>query len=451
MVLNDFVRENADLSTAINLLDKWLAKKTHDTQLPGLAMGIIHNGELIWGKGYGYANIEEKIPVTLDTRFRIASITKTFTAVAILQLYDAGKLRLDDPISKYLDWFELRYPDAPEITIYHCLTHTSGLPRDATIPHWTENEFQDWDELVRTTKTRQPMMPPLQDFSYSNLGYSLLGGVIQTVSGEQWEDYIHAHIVAPLEMTNTLVAPKGDEGEFALGYLSPTEDYSRQAVDFIETKGFSPSASVASSIHDLVKYARFHLSKGQTPILSGYSLREMHRVHWVNDDWRGGYGLGTRTWRIADYTVSGHTGGYKGFLTMFSVCREHDFSVIALTNSVDSSPYLYVEQAYKLILPEILKITTKTQVADPIWSDYVGTYLNDWGNTEVVIRNGQLQMLSLDEINETPVVLIPSDIADTFIIKVSGNPGETVKFIRDESGAVVRYNSRNEYAIKQES
>lgn len=451
MVLSDFVRENADLSTAITLLDKWLARKIHSTHQSGLAMGIVHNGELTWGKGYGYANIEEKIPVTLDTRFRIASITKTFTAVAILQLYDAGKLRLDDPLSKYLDWFELRYPDAPEITIYHCLTHTSGLPRDATIPHWTENEFQDWDELVRTTKTRQAMMSPLQDFSYSNLGYSLLGGVIQAVSGEQWEDYIHTHIVAPLEMDNTLVAPNGSEGEFALGYLAPMEDFSRQAVDFIETKGFSPSASVASSIHDLVKYARFHLSKGQTPILSGYSLREMHRVHWVNDDWEGGYGFGTRTWRIGDYTVSGHTGGYKGFMTMFSVCREHDFSVIALTNSVDSSPYLYVEQAYKLILPEILKITTKSQVADPIWLDYVGTYLNDWGNTEVVIRNGQLQMLSLDTINEIPIILVPTDTADTFIIKVSGNPGETVKFVRDDSGAVVRYNSRNEYAIKQEN
>lgn len=448
MMTSDFVREHDDLSTAITLLDKWLAKKAHDTHLPGLAMGVIHNGELIWGKGYGYANVEEQTPVTLDTRFRIASITKTFTAVAILQLYDAGKLRLDDPISTYLDWFDLQFPDAPEITIYHCLTHTSGLPRDATIPHWTENQFQDWVEVISTTKTRQPMMPPLQDFSYSNLGYSLLGGVIQAVSGEKWEDYIHNRIVVPLEMNNTIVAPKGDEGNLAIGYLPYKEDYTRRAVEFIETKGFSPSASVASSIHDLVKYARFHLSKGQTPILSGYSLREMHRVHWVNDDWQGGYGLGTRTWRIGDWNVSGHTGGYKGFLTMFSVCREHDFSVIALTNSVDSTPYVFVEQAYKLVLPEIIKITSKTQIADPVWSDYVGTYLNDWGNTEVVIRNGELQMLSLDAINDTPIVLVPTEVADTFIIKVSGNPGETVKFVRDESGVVVRYNSRNEYAMK---
>jgi len=449
-VQTDFINDHADLKTAITLLDKWATKRVHDTHLPGLALGIVHNGELLWGSGYGYANLQAKVPVTLDTRFRIASITKTFTSVAILQLYDAGKLRLDDPISQYLKWFDLRYPDAPPITIYHCLTHTSGLPRDATIPHWTENSFQDWDEVIATTKTRQPEMPPLQDFSYSNLGYSLLGGVIEEVSGEKWEDYFHNHIVSELGMSNTIVAPKGNEGEFAIGYQRYDENYNHKAIPFIETKGFSPSASVASSVNDLVKYAKFHLSKGQTPILSGYSLREMHRVHWVMDGWAGGYGLGTRTWRINDWNVSGHTGGYKGFITMFSVCRDHDFGVIALTNRLGADPFEYVDRAYRLVLPEIIKITEKSRVADPAWQDYVGTYLNDWGNSEVVVRNGQLQIVSLDYIFDSPVRLEPTDEADVFSIHVPGNPGETVRFIRDDSGKVVRLNSRNEYAIKAE-
>ncbi len=446
---HDFIIDHPDLNTALTLLDKWLAKQVHDTHLSGLALGIVHNGDLLWGNGYGYANIAQQIPVTLDTRFRIASITKTFTSVAILQLYDAGKLRLDDPISKYLSWFDLQYPDAPQITIYHCLTHTSGLPRDATIPHWTENAFQDWDEVITTTQTRQPMMPPLQAFSYSNLGYSLLGGVIEEVSGERWQDYLQNHIVEPLGMQDTIVAPTGEEANLAIGYLSPDESYQRQAVPFIETKGFSPSASMASSINDLVKYAKFHLSKGQTPLLSGYSLREMHRVHWVNEDWSGGYGLGTRTWRIHnEWAVSGHTGGYKGFLTMFSVARDHDFGVIALTNSIDSSPYSYVEQAYKLVLPEILKITAKSRIVNPVWSDYVGTYLNDWGDSEMVIREGQLQVINLKFMAMPPAILEATDEADTFIIHVPGNPGETTRFIRNEAGQVVRMQSRNEYAIK---
>lgn len=448
MIKSNFVQDHADLSTAIDLLDKWLTKKIHDQQLPGVAVGIVHNSDLIWGKGYGYANLESSEAITLDTRFRIASITKTFTATAILQLYDAGKLRLDDPISNYLDWFDIRYPDAPPISVYHCLTHTSGLPRDATVPHWTENEFQEWADVVETTKTRAAMMPPLQDFSYSNLGYSLLGAVIEAVSGQAWESYIQEHIVDVLGMDNTLVAPKGDEGNLATGYLAYNDDYQRDPVPFIETKGFSPSASFASSINDLVKYAKFHLSKGQTPILSAYSLREMHRVHWVADDWTWGYGLGTRTWRIDGHTVSGHTGGYKGFITMFSVCREHDLSIIALTNSIDGTPYNFVEQAYKIVLPEIIKITKKSEEADPVWGDYVGTYLNDWGNFEIVVRNGQLQLFYIDGINMPATILEPTEEADTFIIKTPGNPGESSRFVRDDSGKVVRYYSRSEYSDK---
>lgn len=449
MVQTQFVDDHADLSTAINILDKWLAHRVYETHLPGLAMGIVHHGDLLWGNGYGYADVEKQIPISLDTRFRIASITKTFTAIAIMQLYETGKLRLDDPIADYLAWFDLQYPDSPPITIYHCLTHTSGLPRDATAPHWTENEFQDWDAVIATTKSRQLLMPPLQDHSYSNLGYTLLGGVIEAVAGESWSDYIQRHIVDELGMRDTVVAPKGDEVNLAIGYLTPQADYSRQAVPFIETKGFSPSASMASSVRDLVTYAKFHLSKGQTPLLSSHGLRDMHRFHWLQDDWARGYGLGIRIWHINDWTVSGHTGGYKGFSTMFSVCREHDFGVIALTNSIDSFPFGYAERAYKLILPEILKITEKPPQVDPIWQDYVGTYLSDWDNFEVVVRNGQLQIINLRFIDDAPTILEPTDEADTFIISVPGNPGETGRFERDDSGQVVRYYSRNEYAIKK--
>src|SRR5690606_6470908 len=113
--------------------------------------------------------------------------------------------------SQHVEWFNLRYEDAPAITIRHLLTHTSGLPRDASTPHWTENVFQSWEDVIETTRERRPKMPPEQEFSYSNLGYSLLGAVIETVSGETWQGYIQRHILAPLDMDNTVVALRGDE------------------------------------------------------------------------------------------------------------------------------------------------------------------------------------------------------------------------------------------------
>ena len=147
--------------------DAWIHFTMHQKHQPGLAVGIVYDGELLWGKGFGYAEIEAKEPITLDTRFRIASISKTFTAVALLQMRDAGTLSLDDPVSRYLDWFNLQYEGAPEITIRNLLTHTSGLPRDSHNPMWTECDAPDWKEFVNELKSRPPTRPPYNKFAYS--------------------------------------------------------------------------------------------------------------------------------------------------------------------------------------------------------------------------------------------------------------------------------------------
>ena len=442
----DFVTGHADLATAIGRLDKWTAYRLRERRLPGVAVGLVHRGELIWGKGYGVADMEQQTPMTLDTRFRIASITKTFTGVATMQLRDAGKLRLDDPVSQYLDWFDLRYPGAPAITIRHLLTHTSGLPRDATVPHWTEHIFQSWAEVVETTKQRQPVLPPRQEFGYSNLGYTLLGGVIEAASGERWADYIQQHILDPLQMTNTVAAPDGSEANLATGYFMPDDNGVRQPAPFIPTNGFSPSASMASSVNDLVKYMRFHLGTDDSPVLNGHTLREMHTVDWLYKDWSGGYGAGIGLYRIGDWTISGHSGGYNGYLTQFTLCRDHAAGVIVLTNCIGSDPFSFVEQAYKLVLPELIKIDAP-KPAEPKadWQPFVGTYVDKWSEIEVVVRGGQLQVVSVQWMNEPPVILEPTDDPAVFTIKEPNGTRETARFERNEAGEVTRVWLRNEY------
>ena len=448
--MTKLTEQHPDLATAINLLDKWVARRAYQLHQPGLAVGLVHRGELLWGKGYGLANVEYAEPVTLDTRFRIASITKTFTAVAILQLCEADKLRLDDPVSQYLSWFKLRYDGAPEITIRHLLSHISGLPRDATTPVWTENKFQSWAELVETTQTRQPTMPPAEDHSYSNLGYALLGGVVEVVSGEAWADYIQKHILDPLGMANTLVTPAGDEPNLAAGYQITRENYVREAAPISASNGFSAAFSIASSVNDLVKYMRFHLSMEDTPLLSAYSLREMHRIQWLNKNWQNGYGLGAEVYRINEWIISGHSGGYKGYLTGFYMAREQEFGVIVLTNALESRPFEYVDRAFKLVLPEVLKAFAKPKPEpDPTWQKYVGSYRYDWGDGEVVIRNRQLQLVSLDWLDNPPMTLEPTGEVHVFRIHVPGNPGETARFELDDAGEVTRLWLRNEYAVRK--
>ena len=450
-MMHPLLVEHADLATAVSLMDDWTAHRVRQRHQPGLALGIVQGGELLWGKGYGLADLEAQTPVTLDTRFRIASITKTFTATGILQLRDAGKLGLDDPVSQHLDWFDLRFEDAPEITLRNLLTHSSGLPRDSKNPMWTECEAPSWDDFIADTKSRAPTRPPYEKFAYSNLAYSLLGGVIEAVSGQSWADYLQTNVLDPLGMSETRPLPSGDDPMLATGYTREKKGYRRDALPFWLMNSFEASANFASSVNDLVKYAGFHLGGSERTVLSPYTLMDMHRVHWLDDGWKSGYGLGMGLYRIKDWDISGHGGGYPGYLTAFSVCRKHKTGVIVLTNALGSNPHEYVEQAYKLVLPEIIKTTAddRPQAQDD-WARFIGIYESEWATQKVVIRAGQLQLVSLDWIDEKPTILEPTDEPTVFTLQEKGQSNETLRFELDENGNVVRMWERSEYSLRVE-
>lgn len=446
------VNENPDLATAIDLYDSWIRYTMQRKHQPGLAVGIVHEGDLLWGRGFGYAEIEANNHVTLDTRFRIASISKTFTAVGILQLRDSGSLCLDDPVSKYLDWFDLQYEGAPAITIRNLLTHSSGLPRDSHNPMWTECDAPAWDEFVRELMARPPTRPPYDKFAYSNVGYSLLGGIIEQVSGQSWASYLQRNIVDPLEMSETYPVPRGDDAQMATGYSQLNDQYERRPMPFFLMNGFEASANFASSLNDLVKYAAFHLSEGENAVLSPHSLRDMHRIHWLEPSWSEGYGLGSMQYKLGDWSISGHAGGYPGYLTGFTLCREHKTAVIVLTNALGSAPPEYINQGYELVLPEIIKATESAPPeANPDWQIYLGEYHHEWGYEKVILRAGELQIVSLDAMAYPPVVLKPTDAEHVFTIEEQGGSNETVRFEVDESGAVLRMWQRNEYAFKRQT
>jgi CubicO group peptidase (beta-lactamase class C family) len=128
--------------------------------LAGLSIAVVHDQAIVWSRGFGWADVDRKTPVTPDTRYRVASITKTFTATAIMQLRDAGKVRLDDRVQDYLPWFTppTAHEDAPPITLRHILTHTTGLAREAPFPYWTELNFPTIEEIRAAVKTQSAVL-----------------------------------------------------------------------------------------------------------------------------------------------------------------------------------------------------------------------------------------------------------------------------------------------------
>jgi D-alanyl-D-alanine carboxypeptidase len=453
---------HAEVASNIDLLSAWIEAQMAYNGQPGISIGVVYDQELLWARGFGYANVERKIAAMPQTIYRIASITKLFTSTAILQLRDAGKLQLDDPITRHLSWFNIqnRYADAPPITIRHLLTHTSGLPREAAFPYWTDANFPTREQIRETLPQQETIFPPEIEWKYSNLALSLAGEIVAAVSGQSYEDYIEQHILDPLGMSSTYVrSPDPNHPQLATGYGRRLPDGSRSLSPLTDCHGLTPAANMATTVEDLARFAMLQFRDGPAgggQILRGSTLREMQRVHWLDPDWQGGRGLGFSIMRQGGKTYIGHSGSVAGFRTQLQMCPSDKIAVIVLTNADDGNPLMYVEKAFQWVAPPILKVVTPERKAaepDPAWQQYVGKYRRDQGDWQVLMLNGELVMLDPSLLDPIPTLnkLIP--VAErTFRIKTknaSGSNGELVIFEMDSQGKIQQVKMGENYLYPQ--
>ena len=227
------VANDHDVQGAVRLFSAWVEGQIAYRGLPGVAVGVVADQDLVWASGYGYADTKAKRPMTAATKFRMASHSKLFTATAIMQLREQGKVRLDDPVSKYLPWFQVKpagEDDGP-ITIEQLLDHASGLPREAGA-HWTTLQFPTEDEVRKLITDRQAAFAPAVRWKYSNLAYTIAGMVVEQVSGQKWADYVEQHIFGPLGMAASSVDRNVDG--LAVGYGRRMPDGSREVLPFTD-------------------------------------------------------------------------------------------------------------------------------------------------------------------------------------------------------------------------
>ncbi|MEN9933368.1 MAG: hypothetical protein RIS17_1941, partial [Pseudomonadota bacterium] len=244
------IADNPDVQAAARLFSAWMEGQIAYRGLPGVAVGVVHDQQLVWSKGFGFADIAAKKPMTADTRFRIASNSKLFAAIAILQLREQGKLRLDDPVEKHLPWFKMKPagPDDGPITIEQLLSHSSGLQREAG-DHWSSFKFPTEAELKTLMAGRQAAYPPQTRWKYSNLAFAIAGLIVEQVSGKRWADYVDANIIKPLGMTATSI-DKPDPG-LATPYASRKPDGTRRVLPFVDAKGMAAATGMTSNVNDL--------------------------------------------------------------------------------------------------------------------------------------------------------------------------------------------------------
>lgn len=458
------------VADAITLLDLWIEEQRSYNELPGLAIGVVHDQELVWARGYGVSDLETGAPMTPETVFRIASITKLFTATAILQLRDAGKLRLDDPVSEHLPWFTVQsaFEGEPEITVRHLLTHTSGLPREAAFPHWTTHDFPTREQVREALPGQDAIFAPASRYKYSNLGMALLGEIVAEVSGEPWADYLAKHVFEPLGMRHSSGAP-GEElfEKMTTAYLRRTADGDRKIADYYETRGIAPAANIVSSVVDLARFAALQFSGGTSAggkrhpgggptkhVLRASTLREMQRPHWIRDGWESALGLGFRINRRQGKIVVGHGGWVAGHRSHLLMLPAEKIAVIVMTNADDASPSLFSYRAYDVVGAAIAEATApepKERRADPAWQQYLGEYTDPWGwEYKVMILNDELVFYE----HNYPPEEDPGD-SITRLEPVSEHTfrmsdGELVVFELGTDGRVERIRRRYDYIYPKE-
>jgi D-alanyl-D-alanine carboxypeptidase len=328
------------IALTAKIADAWLPHKIRYDRIPGIAVGIVHNGKSVYRKGFGYADVEAKIPVTATTCFRIASISKTFTAVAIMQLLEAGKLALDNRVGKHLPWFKKQTAgtDSDNITIRQLLSHTGGVFRDGTSPHWEDSAFPDLDGLKKSVSGKTVVFENLTRFKYSNFGYALLGQIIEKASGLTYDAYVKKHIIGKLGLTRTATdfTSKNDVW-LAKGYWRPIPGLQRKAFPHSETKAYASATGFLSNVTDLTAYlAALSLKRGNE-LVGRESKKEMFREHGPAAIEGSFYGLGFGSYKASNRKLVGHTGGFAGFITQVSLDVENDIAVVTLTNTNDST------------------------------------------------------------------------------------------------------------------
>jgi len=448
--------EHPRVAQALELARIWLEAQRAYDQIPGVSAAIVRDQGVLWAGGYGYADLAAERPAAADTIYSICSISKLFTSVAVLQERDAGRLRLDDPVSRYLPWFRIKPADkeSAEVTVEGLLTHASGLPRESDYPYWTgpAYEFPTRDEIIERVSSQQMLYPAETAFQYSNLGLTLAGEVAAAASGIPYADLVRARIIGPLGLTSTTPEmPAGERGKrLATGYSGLGREGRRRPEPFFLAKGIAPAAGYASTAEDLARFAQWQfrlLEKGGTEVLKATTLRDMQRVHWIDADFTNSYGLGFAVWRSGEKTFVGHGGSCPGFRSQLLLKPDEKVATVFLANAQGINATQYAQRLYDIVGPAVaaaVKDKDKLPSApDAALSAYTGSYASAFSSAETAVffwEDG-LAMLPLPNADPVPAIAKLRKTGDhTFRrVRKDGTLGETIAFEVGPDGRARRY------------
>jgi D-alanyl-D-alanine carboxypeptidase len=450
------------LREALAYVDSWLDYRVWKLRTPGAQVAVWFDGKVQFSKAYGVSNLDTCEPLTTSHLFRIASHSKTFTATAIMQLVEAGTLRLDDTAGAWIPQLARAGSPLADTTVRQLVSHSAGVIRDGVdSTFWAHSRpFPDEDELLQLAIREGVVRQPEATFKYSNIAFSLLGLIIAKATGSTYNEYTQSAIVEPLGLLNT--GPELDEtrlDEYAGGHSGLTSWSERQVIPHVDTHAMASATGFYSTAEDMVRFASAHVF-GDDRLISDRSKNEMQRAVWTGlspDAPQEGYGYGVNVRHYDGHRMVGHGGGYPGHITRTMWDPNEGLAISVLTNAVDG-PAEELAAGILKILDRAREVSPKVPLSSGLASSaaipspeapdaeidpgsFTGRFAALWGVADVYVLGGKL--FASSPIEASPVVQ-PYELAvvdaDTLrIMSGSGyaSVGEHFRYERDESGRIV--------------
>jgi CubicO group peptidase (beta-lactamase class C family) len=433
-------------------LADWASFQAAYHGVPGLQLAVGRRGEIFVDLAWGKANLETGEDLTSDHLFRVASHSKTFTAVLVMQLVERGELRLDDTVGALVP--ELTGSSAAGITVRELLGHQGGIIRDSSDGDFWQHErpFLDREQVLECVRTEGVVFEPNEHFKYTNIGYSLLGIIIERATGKTYDEVARAAVVEPLGLTRT-----GTEldptraAEYAAGHTGRiAHGDARHVIPHVDTRAMAAATGWYSTALDMVRYGATHVF-GDTTLLTDGSKRIVQREEsavTVRGRELGRYGVGIELGKVGDREVVGHSGGYPGHITRTWIDPVDGLVVSALTNAVDGIATQIAGGVIQIIdlalaaADEVARAAGKgADPVPPVPADApFGRFANLWGVFDVVNLGGIVHVIN-------PRSPQPVEVAQRYVVSDGrlaqesvagfGTVGEPVQVERDDAGAVV--------------
>lgn len=441
-VMPMILSSHPDILAALTTLEEMLESVYRQKQLPGMSTVLVYDQEIAWSKSWGYANLDTYEPVDLQTVFDAGSIVKMLTDTMMMQLRDAGKLNLDDPIERTLPSFRLKSSRGePPPTFRQVAGHISGVPRE---PGYTINAaglpaLPPVEEVLDRVQSMDFIYPPMTGMHYSNLAVYILGHALSHIAGQPYKSYVQQHILEPLgmDLSGWEFSP-AMQAHRAQKYIPLYGDKPRGkaiGMDFGDTG--APGGGFSTSVRDLARFMMFQFHDGsdfRQQILSHYTLQEMRLPVW-SEPW-GGTAIGWFLGRTAGHKTISHGGSAPGCSAALRLCPDLKLGFALMMNEMNFMENALSEQALGIVIPAFEKALAEQHppVSRPplpegagSWAGFYTTPADAWHARVQVEGQAMKAVLGYAGQDLLTFDLLP-DGASIYTIKGSSFDGEKVSF-----------------------